>query len=70
MPGLPPAASGNTEAATDLQRELDSIKQMLAQVSCPCLMAAFRQGRWEESLAQHVHSAQSKLCTCEPEMSL
>ena len=26
--------SGNTEAATDLQRELDSIKQMLAQVSC------------------------------------
>eukprot|EP00891_Asterochloris_glomerata_P006807 jgi/Astpho2/6807/Aster-x1399 len=33
VPGLPPAASGNTEAAIDLQRELDSIKQMLAQVT-------------------------------------
>lgn len=70
VPGLPPAASGNTEAATDLQRELDSIKQMLAQVCCSCLMPVFRQRQaWAASCPECV-CAQSKLCTCDPEVSL
>lgn len=54
VPGLPPAASGNTEAATDLQRELDSIKQMLAQVCCSCLMPVSDRGRRGRHLAQNV----------------